>query len=415
VLESGRWYQITQRIKMNDPSVGNGVIQMWLDGELVHDEQNMIFRHTDTLKIDLMYFSTFFGGNEDWATSKDETVYFDDFVISTPNSRYLKVPQNYSSIQTAIDAALPGDIVAVRETQIENVIVDKPITLRGYNGTKLIAADSTEPAITVAFAGSRVFRIVVCGGSAGLQVLENRENVNVEFVDPDGAEIGIHVQDNCHNSKVFKCDAYDNLFEGILITGSNDITVRSNRAFSNGHHGISVRNSVGADFARNRSQYNGGDGIFIDASGFEICNNRSNFNEGYGLLVKQNGHTVIINKAVRNQKGGFDFRNSSDCQCVANVARRNEHSGYFWRTDSMNNLITSNTSIHNRKHGFVVSGSSGNFLSFGTASDNLKYGYLLTSTSSNNNVSDNHAEDNGVSPLKDNGTGNVFAGNDFND
>ena len=81
-LKAGNWYQITQRIKLNEPGQANGVIQIWLDGKQVLNETTILFRTSNNLKIDIFYFSTFFGGGNDWATSKDETVYFDDFVIS---------------------------------------------------------------------------------------------------------------------------------------------------------------------------------------------------------------------------------------------------------------------------------------------------------------------------------------------
>lgn len=86
-FESGQWYEITQRVKMNTPGESDGIIQVWLDGELVHDQTDVLFRTVPDLKIDQVYFSTFFGGgNSSWETSKDETVFFDDFEVSVPLS-----------------------------------------------------------------------------------------------------------------------------------------------------------------------------------------------------------------------------------------------------------------------------------------------------------------------------------------
>jgi len=58
-------------------------------GRAIHllalDAQGLRFRASGaTFGIDALYFSTFFGGSTaDWAATKDEYVYFDDFVIST--------------------------------------------------------------------------------------------------------------------------------------------------------------------------------------------------------------------------------------------------------------------------------------------------------------------------------------------
>lgn len=80
-LKSNVWYDITQRIRMNDPWTNNGVIQIWIDDQLVVNKQNVRFRTNYSLGIDQVYFSTFFGGGYSWRTSKYETVYFDNFVV----------------------------------------------------------------------------------------------------------------------------------------------------------------------------------------------------------------------------------------------------------------------------------------------------------------------------------------------
>lgn len=83
-FEPGRWQHVETRVVMNDPGMRNGIVQSWLDGELVLDVDNIRFRDTPYLKIDTFYFNTFFGGsNDQWATTKDEYILFDNFIIST--------------------------------------------------------------------------------------------------------------------------------------------------------------------------------------------------------------------------------------------------------------------------------------------------------------------------------------------
>lgn len=81
-IRSNRWYEVTQRVRMNDVGQQNGVLQIWLNGDLVVDQQNLEFRKTNSLKIDHFYFSTFFGGGWSWRTSSYTTCYFDDFMIT---------------------------------------------------------------------------------------------------------------------------------------------------------------------------------------------------------------------------------------------------------------------------------------------------------------------------------------------
>jgi len=78
-----KWHTIKNHFIMNTPKQHDGVMQAWLDGELVLDRHDMHFRDTDSLGIDLFYFSTFFGGGDSsWSTTQDEKILFDDFEIT---------------------------------------------------------------------------------------------------------------------------------------------------------------------------------------------------------------------------------------------------------------------------------------------------------------------------------------------
>jgi hypothetical protein len=82
MLLSDRWYEITQRVVMNTPGVANGLMQVWLDGTLVLDWQGVRWRDVATLGIDLLMFSTFFGGEGDaFRATKDEYADFDDLRV----------------------------------------------------------------------------------------------------------------------------------------------------------------------------------------------------------------------------------------------------------------------------------------------------------------------------------------------
>jgi hypothetical protein len=82
-FDSDVWYHLQHRIVMNTPGQSNGIIQAWLDGEMVLNQQNMRFRDNSTFGIDWLYFSTFFGGSSEvWEASKDEHAYYDDFVVA---------------------------------------------------------------------------------------------------------------------------------------------------------------------------------------------------------------------------------------------------------------------------------------------------------------------------------------------
>ncbi|MFN3403550.1 MAG: polysaccharide lyase [Cytophagaceae bacterium] len=79
----GTWHTIQHQVKLNDPDKSNGIIKVWIDGYLMHEERDLLFRKTDSLKINGIFFSTFFGGNDTtWASPEDTYIDFDDFVVS---------------------------------------------------------------------------------------------------------------------------------------------------------------------------------------------------------------------------------------------------------------------------------------------------------------------------------------------
>jgi hypothetical protein len=68
------------------PTAGqkDGIIEGWLDGVKALSKSDLRFRDTQTpFSIDTVLWSNFFGGNTSaWAPTKDEWIYFDDFVLS---------------------------------------------------------------------------------------------------------------------------------------------------------------------------------------------------------------------------------------------------------------------------------------------------------------------------------------------
>ncbi|MDJ0727228.1 MAG: hypothetical protein QNJ38_19185 [Prochloraceae cyanobacterium] len=76
------WYRIDQQVLLNDPNRNNGIIKLWVNGVQVINRRNLNFRSVETLKIDGILFSTFFGGsNSSWATPRDVHIDFAGFSV----------------------------------------------------------------------------------------------------------------------------------------------------------------------------------------------------------------------------------------------------------------------------------------------------------------------------------------------
>lgn len=82
-FQPGVWHRVEHRLVMNTPGQANGILQAWIDGQLALDQHDRVWRLDASVHVDALYFSTFFGGNDpSWGAARDESVDFDDFIVS---------------------------------------------------------------------------------------------------------------------------------------------------------------------------------------------------------------------------------------------------------------------------------------------------------------------------------------------
>lgn len=82
-FETGKWYRLTQRIKLNEDNLSNGIMQVWVDGKEVINNTDIRYRLWDKGNIDSFYFSTFHGGaTEDWSPQNDSFALFDAIKVT---------------------------------------------------------------------------------------------------------------------------------------------------------------------------------------------------------------------------------------------------------------------------------------------------------------------------------------------
>jgi hypothetical protein len=83
MFDSGTWNTIRQRVQLNTPGESDGRITVWQDDQLVLDRPGLEFRTTGELRIDGLFFSTFFGGDDDsWASPVDQHADYAAFTLS---------------------------------------------------------------------------------------------------------------------------------------------------------------------------------------------------------------------------------------------------------------------------------------------------------------------------------------------
>jgi hypothetical protein len=71
-----------QEVRLNTPGQADGSITVWLNGNQVFQQTGMVYRTTGDLRIDGLFFSTFFGGGDpSWASPTDQYAEFADFSL----------------------------------------------------------------------------------------------------------------------------------------------------------------------------------------------------------------------------------------------------------------------------------------------------------------------------------------------
>jgi parallel beta-helix repeat protein len=220
---------------------------------------------------------------------------------------------NYTSIQSAVDAANSGDTIEVQNgTYNELVDIIKPLTLRGKNkgnGLPLVDANQNGSAITL---------------SANGVILEGLNVTNSTPRNTSLNQAGIKINSDNNllvNNTIFRNEA------GILLINSRNNTIKYNKARENYFYGISLENSSNNSILNNdgdkekiainlnESKYNNislnnlidsGIGIYINKTsiGNNICDNII-FNNDYGLMISDNfygNNTLCPNQTKNNSK-----------------------------------------------------------------------------------------------------------------
>jgi parallel beta-helix repeat protein len=264
----------------------------------------------------------------------------------------LRVPKDFVTIQDAVDASAPGDIIQVDSgTYQESVLITTPgIRLHGRNAT----LDGTTL------------------DGIGVHVL-NTSDIHIQGFIVEGFEVGIALENTDH-SQLHLNELRENfsdtptLRDGIQLINAHDNQVTNNHAHGNGHNGITLKGGSSHNTLRGNSSNDngvqvaanfGGCGIQLIASGNDenlIAENET-LRNGWGIQIGggSNENVVAQNRSHQNARAGvvvldpgnnnFIGQNNADDNGLADVAP----SGLFDLFDQgaldnfwENNLGTSN-------------------------------------------------------------------------
>lgn len=258
------------------------------------------------------------------------------------------IVQVSSNLQSAIDAASPGDTLLVAPGVYGGITVSKSLNLEGQGA--IIAAGDREACVRVLADGVKISGFVVRNGFYGIS-LDEVEDCEVS------------------NNTVIHC-----VQPGIMLKFSNNNTIKNNNASFNGlggegWYGIYLTNSNNNLIQENVASDNGEYGINL----FPSCNN----------------NTLVGNVAQRNDYGIYMFTDCEGNVIKSNVLSNNRYAGIDMRLNCHDNSVLNNTIKNNVVAGISLMESGKNTIKGNAITGNGRYGVQVQSGSEGNTIINN--------------------------
>ncbi len=204
------------------------------------------------------------------------------------------------SLQAAIDLAKPGDVITVKGTCKENLVIPEEvhsITLDGKGKAKINGGkDNTTNTVTIRGRGITITGFTITGGRTGITLSGGNATIDNNTIVNTG-RAGVRVELN-GSAKIVNNTIQNNPGNGITVTQSSfasigvlflsDTVARPNMILGNGNNGISVRRLSSAVIVGNDISGND-DGVDVrTVSHAAIASNTIESNTRRGIIVDEN-------------------------------------------------------------------------------------------------------------------------------
>jgi len=258
--------------------------------------------------------------------------------INPANASTLYVPDDYPTIQQAIDNANVGDKIIVKAgTYNENVVIDKKVTLSGQGNPTIDAGNSGSVVLIsadgVTFEGFTVKNSGYNWGDAGVRMTSS--NNVVKNNDISNCNCGIYLHYSSRGNSITGNDILENyvaiyLFassdneiknnnlndnecEGIYFSSASKATVEGNHINNNGYHGIISDQSSTVTVKDNVIDGNGQDGVFLYGSNsFTLTGNTISNNDRYGIYISFSSYNEVYNNVFENADNYYVYNSVNE-------------------------------------------------------------------------------------------------------
>jgi parallel beta-helix repeat protein len=244
--------------------------------------------------------------------------------VGTAEAASLHVPKDFATIQAAVDAAQPGDIVHVaRGTFSENVVIMDKTDLR------LLGPKTT-------LDGSGV-------GGIGIHVW-NSAYITIQGFTIEGYEAGV-VLEETHHSRVHNIETRFNdsgtpsLRDGLQLVAADHNRITNVYAHDNGHNGITLKESSTDNILQGNTANDNGQNPAV-AANIGGC--------GIQLISSGNdNNTLLVNETLRNGWGIQVGGGSDGNQVGQNSSHENQRAGIVVLDPGSGNFIGQNKATGN--------------------------------------------------------------------
>mgnify|MGYP001044998609 FL=1 len=297
----------------------------------------------------------------------------------TSSISVIRVPEDYSIVQEAINAASAGHIIIIDSgVYYENIVISKPISLIGKSKeSTIIDGGGIGDVVCISSAEVKV---------SGFTIRNSGKNSTEETIGDAGVKMS-----KVKNCSISNCIIVDNYF-GIYMTLSNNNVLENNTCFKNSGGGMLLFLSCNNNrLVNNTSMLNGGFGgiLLRESCNFNIiadniCEWNSRWDQhGIKLLDFCNNNILENNTSVHNGDGIFLLISSNNL-IINNILNSNLRAGMQIYIGCVNNTISNNTCNLNDGGGITLYFSSdNNTIKSNLCSNNSQPGILLWSCNNN--------------------------------
>jgi parallel beta-helix repeat protein len=237
------------------------------------------------------------------------------------NPATILVPQDYSTIQAAVNAANSGDLILVDAgTYTENVVITKSVTLLGSSQNQTIIEAPSLTAVDVKSNNVTISGFTIRGGSTGVNVLGyNSSKISNNTIGPIGFDsgfgIGIVLQSS-HTNTIFS-NVISLAPFGILLARSDSNLISDNVVTHISILGIGLQETKDNRISNNTITFNER-GISPEDSNSTIFEGNTVMNNTIGVSISSShGNRFYLNNFINNTAQVFtldseNFWNATD-------------------------------------------------------------------------------------------------------